>query len=247
MRQDQYVLKNSFNQPIYCLNLVKSFNSIEVQDKIKIINKGEIVDNSLISLMNPKHVSILLCNYSKIKEECYGRFYSDSYYIIQDLENLIDKSLKEKYPLYYDLMVFKIDGLQSTEIQQLLEARNGIYHSTEYISSLWRNKIPKIIAEQAKQDYLEWYYTVKEKGKWKQCLKCKQIKLAHSAFFHKDSSRKGGFYFLCKTCRSTKNKHAETMSSRPSSSTLVSSSPRIIKRISYIKKGETCSKNLSKM
>lgn len=173
MRQDQYVLKNSYNPPIYCLNIIKNFNSIQIEDKIEVVEKEEIIDNSLISLMNPKHVSAILCNYSKIKESCYNCFYADSYYIIQDLENLIDKSLKEKHPLYYDLMVFKIDGKQNIEIQQLLEARHGIHYSIENISFLWRNKIPKIIVEQAKKDYLEWYFTEKEKGTWKKCSKCK--------------------------------------------------------------------------
>jgi hypothetical protein len=31
----------------------------------------------------------------------------------------------------------------------------GIKHSVEYISALWRNKIPKLLAEQEKRDYLE--------------------------------------------------------------------------------------------
>ena len=146
--------------------------------------------------------------------------------MVKDLQNLIDKTLKEKYPLYYDLMIYKIDGKQNVEIQQLLEQKHGIKHSIEYISSLWRNKIPKLIAEQAKRDYLEWYFTVKEKGKWKRCSRCKEVKLAHNEFFSKNNSSKDGFYSICKCCRNAKTKKD---SQKHSSSSL------IIKKIPYIK------------
>ena len=42
----------------------------------------------------------------------------------------------------------------------------GIKHSLEYISSLWRNKIPKIIASYAEDQFLNYYYLNEEKGKY---------------------------------------------------------------------------------
>jgi len=44
--------------------------------------------------MNPLHVSAILCNYSRLKEDLYDKHYTDGYYLIWDLENLIDKYLK---------------------------------------------------------------------------------------------------------------------------------------------------------
>jgi hypothetical protein len=73
---------------------------------------------------------------------------------MEDLDNLVDKTLKDKYPLYYKLVIYKIDGKTNIDIQQLLNAEFGISYSVEYISSLWRNKIPKLIANQAQEDYL---------------------------------------------------------------------------------------------
>ena len=156
--------------------------------------------------MNPKHISALLCNYLKLKGGCEGKFFTDGYYLMKDLDNLIVKTLKQKYPLYYSLLIYKIEGKQNVEIQQLLDKEHGIRHSVEYISALWRNKIPKLIAEQAELDYLNWYYTVKEYGKWKKCSRCGEIKLAHNKFFSKNSSSKDGFYSICKTCRNAKAK-----------------------------------------
>ena len=103
-------------------------------------------------------------------------------------------------------MIYKIDGKQNVEIQELLNRDHGIKHSLEYISSLWRNKIPKLLAEQAQEDYLVWYYTIKEKGKWKRCSRCGQIKLAHNRFFSKNKTSRDGYYSICKECRNKKNK-----------------------------------------
>ena len=75
--------------------------------------------------------------------------------MILDLDNLVDDALMKDYPLYYDLLIYKIDGRSNAEIQFLLELKYGIKHSVEYISSLWRNKIPKLIAERATKNYLE--------------------------------------------------------------------------------------------
>ena len=50
----------------------------------------------------------------------------------------------------------KIDGLQNIEIQKILQEEFNITHSLEYISSLFRNKIPKLIADKAVDKYLEW-------------------------------------------------------------------------------------------
>jgi hypothetical protein len=119
------------------------------------------------------------------------------------LDEICGNALRD-YPLYEDIVIYKIDGLQNKEIQQKIDEKYGIKYSVEYISSLWRNKIPKLIAEAAQQKWLIWHYTEEEKGKWKKCSKCGQIKLAHSKFFSRNKSNKDGFYSICKCCRNKK-------------------------------------------
>lgn len=207
MSKDQYVIKNSYKQPSYSTNsTVKTFAKLELDDKIIIDEEGKPINKGIVSMFNPQHISALLCNYSKIKEECYGNFKNDVYYLMEDLDNVVNKALKDKYPLYYDLLIYKIDGKQNIEIQKLLEKDYGITYSLEYLSSLWRNKIPKLIAEQAEEDYLIWYYTYKERGYWKRCSRCKQIKLGHNKFFSKNKTSKDGWYSICKCCRNAKTK-----------------------------------------
>lgn len=204
MRQDQYVMKMAYKQPIFCLNAVKNFYSMSFDDNITIKEDGTIIDNSLISFMKPKHVSALLCNYSRLKQSCAGKFYTDGYYMMQAFDNLVEDTLKEKYPLYFKILIYKIDGRTNIEIQQLIQKEFDIKHSVEYLSALWRQKIPKLIAKQAEKKYLIWYFTNKEKGKWKRCSRCGQVKLAHNHFFSKNGTSKDGFYSICKDCRNEK-------------------------------------------
>jgi hypothetical protein len=206
MRQDQYVIKNAYRQPMYFTNAIKSFSKANFDEHITVTPEGEVKSDGLISLFNPKHISALLCNYSTLKEDSWGKFWTDSYYLMEDLDNLIERTLKEDYPLYYDLLIYKIDGKSNAEIQILLNKKHGIKHSVEYLSSLWRNKIPKLLAERAQEDYIVWYYTTQEYGKWKRCSRCGQIKLADNRFFSKNKTSKDGWYSICKCCRNHKTK-----------------------------------------
>lgn len=206
MRQTQYIIKSTYKPVVYCTNLIKTLPSLDLSDKYEIDKNGNIVNKGLISLFNPTHVSILLCNYARLKEGSWDKFQSDLFYLMKDLENAADRALKEKYPLYYDLMIYKIDGKQNIQIQELLYNTYGVTHSIEYISSLWRKKIPRIIAEEEEKSALLWYYTIKEQGKWKRCSRCGEIKLAHNRFFSKNNTSKDHFYSICKDCRNKKTK-----------------------------------------
>lgn len=205
MRQDQYVLKNAYKKHGYSTNsVVKSLSKIDLSEKIAIDEEGKVHSTGIVNFFDPNHISILLCNYSKITEDSWDKLNSDVKWMMKDLEDIIDHALEEEYPMYYDLLIYKIDGKQNAEIQQLLYEKYGIRHSVEYISSLWRNKIPKLIAEQAENEYLIWHYTFEEKGKWKKCSRCGQIKLAHNNFFSKNKTSKDGYYSICKCCRNKK-------------------------------------------
>lgn len=159
MRQEQYIIKNLYKGTTALQggnngSFIRGFSKLDFVENITIGEDGEPVSDGLINFFNYEHISALLCNYSALKEDCWGKFSSDAYYMMLDLDNLIDDTLEEKYPLYLKLLIYKIDGKQNVEIQDLLEQEFGIRHSVEYISSLWRNKIPKLIADKAKENYL---------------------------------------------------------------------------------------------
>ena len=204
MHQEQYTIKNYYRQPITTPNIIKNITRTDLSEEITIDENGEPKSNGLISFFNNKHVSALLCNYSSIKEDAWGNYSSDAWYMMEDLDRLVEKTLRDKYPLYYKLLIYKIDGKQNAEIQELLDQEFGIKYSVEYLSSLWRNKIPKLLAEKEKEDYLIWHYTYVEKGQWKRCSRCGEVKLANNKFFSKNSTSKDGYYSICKECRNKK-------------------------------------------
>ena len=204
LRKDQYVVKNAYRKPIALARITRSKNFKRMDDSYHFDADNNLVPEG-ISFANPKIVSAILCNYSKLKEDSYGNFESDLYYLMWDFDNLCEKALKD-YPLYERIVTLKIDGAQNINIQQDLIDNFGVKHSLEYISSLWRNKIPNIIASAAEDEILYNHYLNKEKGKYKRCSRCGEIKLAHNKYFSKNKTSKDGFYSICKCCRNSKGK-----------------------------------------
>ena len=203
MRKDQYLIKNAYRRPIVLTKITRSSHYIELLDKTCEFDEKGLPIPDGVSLMNPKVCEAILCNYSKLKQDSWDRFEGDTWYMMYDFERVCDKALEE-HPLYLRLVEYKIDGLQNIEIQEKLQEEFGIKHSVEYISSLWRNKIPKMIAAAAEDEYLSWYYLNIEKGTYKRCSHCGQIKLAHNKYFSKNKTSKDGFYSICKACRTAR-------------------------------------------
>ena len=206
MRKDQYVIKNAYRRPIVPNKLTRSTHVIMLPDETSSFDdeEGYPIPKG-VSLLDPVVCSAILCNYSRLKEDSFDRFEGDLYYLMLAFDEIADKALKE-YPLYEKIVECKVDGLQNTQIQEILQMEFGIKHSLEYISSLWRKKIPKLIASQAEDEYLYWYYLNIEKGKYKKCSRCGQIKLAHNKYFSKNKTSRDGYYSICKKCRNSKNK-----------------------------------------
>ena len=205
MRKDQYVIKNAYRRPIVPNKLTRSTHVTMLPDETSSFDEEGYPIPKGVSLLNPVVCSAILCNYSRLKEDSFDRFEGDLYYLMLAFDEIADKALKE-YPLYEKIVECKVDGLQNTQIQEILQMEFGIKHSLEYISSLWRKKIPKLIASQAEDEYLYWYYLNIEKGKYKKCSKCGQVKLAHNKYFSKNKTSRDGFYSICKKCRNSKNK-----------------------------------------
>lgn len=199
--QDQYVIKNSYKKPIYCINPLKSVAKLDLDEHVTVDENDEIHTDGILSLLVPQHICAVLCNYEKLRIQTWDKLNSDVKWFLVDLDNLIDETLKYDYPIYYDITLLKIRDYQNTEIQEYLEIKYNVNHSVEYISSLWRNKIPKLLAEKAQEKWLVWYYTNKAEGKWKKCSRCGQIKLASNRFFSKNNTSKDHFYSICKCCR----------------------------------------------
>lgn len=204
MRKDQYLLKDSYRQPIRFTKTTHSKYFLKLDSSYAFDAEGYIIPKGF-SLCNPHVCSAILCNYSKLKEHAYGNFEGDLYYLLEEFDQVSEQALADE-PLYRQIVIDKIDGLQNIAIQQDLLTRFGYTHSLEYISSLWRKKIPNLIASTAEDNLLDWHYREIEPGKFKRCSRCGQIKLAHNKYFSKNKTSKDGFYSICKVCRNSKAK-----------------------------------------
>ena len=204
LRKDQYVIKDAYRKPIIPKNITRSKHFIPLESDFDFDDEGYVIPEG-VSLCDPKVVSAILCNYSLMKQESWGEFEKDLWYLMQEFDEVADAALKD-YPLYDRICEYKVDGLQNIDIQEKLQMEFGIKHSVEYISSLWRNKIPKLIASEAEDRLLNWYFLNEMKGKYKKCSRCGEIKLAHNKYFSKNKTSKDGFYSICKKCRNSKAK-----------------------------------------
>lgn len=199
MRKEQYIIKDAFLKPIETVKITSSMFSPKLEENINI----EPFSYSGATLVNPSVVSALLNDYSKLKSDSYKNIKSDTWCIIYDLDNLIEKAMRP-HPKLKRILELKINNYQNAEIQKIIQSEFSISHSLEYFSTVWRNKIPSLIAETAKKDYMVWHYSEKERGKWKKCTRCGEIKLATADFFSKNTSSKDGWYSICKDCRKKK-------------------------------------------
>lgn len=205
MRKDQYVIKQAYQKPIVAAKLTRSGQTyIPLDDKSHLVTTcdGQEVYVDEVSLMNPKVVSAILCNYSKLKEDSWGNFESDIWYLMETFDAISYRAIKD-FPVYLKIVELKIDKRQNEEIQRILQEEFGMTYSVEYLSSLWRNKIPKLIAAEATEDFITWEY--KTRGyPMKKCSKCGETKPAHNQFFSKNKTSRDGWYSVCKRCRNKK-------------------------------------------
>lgn len=206
MRQDQYVLKNLYAIPRTVPVTSYGVNKIDLAEERWVDESGEPQSKGIITFFNPDHVAAILRNYSALKIETDGKYWDDFFYLMQDFDKLIEHAIKDSNPLLWDLMWLKIQGKQNNEIQKILQEKHNCTYSQEYLSTLWSKKIPKLIAEYEKAQYLIYYFSqiAPEKAVWKKCSKCGQTKLAHNRFFSKNNTAKSGFYSICKECRNKK-------------------------------------------
>ena len=151
--------------------------------------------------MDQKVVAKILQNYSALRQDAWGNFESDTWYLLEVFDDVSSRALSP-HPILESIVTLKIDGLRNQEIRDSLISQYGTSYTKEYISSLWRHKIPRLITEQATADFL---YHQKKLPK-KICGRCGLSKPAHSHFFSKNGSSPDGFYSICKECRRNKKK-----------------------------------------
>lgn len=198
--QEIYAIKASQSNTLRVKPVVDQ--TLTISEHITFDEDGIPHSDALISVFRPEHVALLLKYYQPLKNQLEGQFQSDLYWILDELDALIDQTLRP-HPIFLDLFYWKIAKYTNEEINAKMKQKYGVTHTDQYWSTLWKQRIPKMIAAQAQENYIIWYHTNVVKSEWKKCSKCGKVKLAHPFFF----SRNGGknkYYSICKKCRTKK-------------------------------------------
>lgn len=200
-RKDQYALKGAAKQPISGRQAsVLGGTKIDLSENCWLDENLEPQSDGIVSFFYPHHVSALLNNYTELAYYTKKKYASEIRYFIEDFYALTQRALQET-PVCKAITNWKFEGLTNLEIVQKLQEELGVSHTPEYISKLWCVKIPKIIAQKAKEEYVIWYFTIVKKGYFKTCSSCGERKLAHPYFYTRNKNSKDGWYCQCKVCR----------------------------------------------
>ena len=93
LRKDQYILKDAWYKPIVPKNITRSKNYIPLDDDFSFDDDGYVVPEG-VSLCDPKVCSAILCNYSSLKQESWGEFERDLWFLMHDFDEVADAALK---------------------------------------------------------------------------------------------------------------------------------------------------------
>lgn len=84
---------------------IKTLAKLSLDEEITLNEKGIPHSNAVLNLLDATHISYLLSFYSKLKEETYDDLQCDMHYLLLDLEDLVERTLPEKYPVLYDIVI----------------------------------------------------------------------------------------------------------------------------------------------
>lgn len=160
--------------------------------------------NSALTMLNPQHISLLLVNYDMLFRSCGEDMSSDMRFLLMDLEDLVNETFKDNKMLM-DLTRWKIGGYTNEEISRELYKRYGVNHTAQYLSTLWRKRIPKMLADAYRHHLVLWKYGVDPDYPRRKCGHCGKIMLEHPIFFPY-SRKSDSYYSICKKCRAVKYK-----------------------------------------
>lgn len=200
--QDQYLLYTSLH-PIGYPTTIPTFNpkesQIEWAENRWVDAKGQPHSDALINFFTPEHIAALLKYHEELVIAAIPN--SELDFLLQDFDALVEKSLAAE-PHLLDIVHLKYGKRGGADIQKHLIDNYNISFALETLSRIWCVKIPKKIADFAKQEYIQEVYT--KKHKLKRCSKCLKEKPAHSYFFSPNPQAKDGFHPCCKECRKTR-------------------------------------------
>jgi len=79
-------------------NITHSHSFIKMDDSVTFDENGYCVPHGM-SFIDPAVCSAVLCNYSKLKMDAFGNFEKDTWFFMEDFDEICQYALQD-YPLY---------------------------------------------------------------------------------------------------------------------------------------------------
>ena len=151
----------------------------------------------IIDFRNSEHIYYLLENYEDLRISADNKPESTISFLLDTLDFYIEKAnLSESKKT---ILEYKKNKIQNESIKKKLEKDFGLTHSANYISTIWKQKICKEIADAAQLHY-DYYLNRDKPFAWKKCNQCGQIKLKDTREFMRKSRSSDGLASRCKEC-----------------------------------------------
>lgn len=93
MRKDQYLIKNAYRRPISSTHLFYAKHYLSLEDSTLLLDDDDLPIPEGITLLDPSICSIILCNYSKFKQESFDQFEGDLYYLMESFDEIVEIAL----------------------------------------------------------------------------------------------------------------------------------------------------------
>lgn len=150
-----------------------------------------------IDFRNYEHIYYLLENYEDLRISATNKPESTIGFLLDTLDFYIERAnLSEPKKI---ILEYKKNKVQNEIIRKRLEKDFGLTHSANYISTIWKQKICKEIAEAAQLHY-DYYLNREKTFAWKKCNQCGKIKLKDTREFMRKSRSSDGLASRCKEC-----------------------------------------------
>lgn len=198
MRKEQYILKEAYRRPISIPPQHSARPPLTLPDDTYVDAAGELHVRG-ISLCDPNVCSVVLAHYPKAAPTLS----SDFFFLLLSFDEFLERVLKDN-PLYEKVVRMRLEGYSNQEVKDAVEAEGNPEHPLEYYCVIFSQKVPRLIARAAQQEFMTWHYEANHLP-FKTCTKCGRTMPANRMFFSRGSNnRYNSFYSICKECRGHK-------------------------------------------
>ena len=155
----------------------------------------------VLDFRNPEHLYELFENYDELETDCYLDVESTAAAIIETLNFYRGRAnLSSEQERILDL---KIKHVSNQKISEIIAKEFKATHSANYISTIYKQKICKKIADAATLHY-DYYLNREIATAWKKCTCCGEYKLRDTREYMRRARASDGLSSICKICDKAK-------------------------------------------